>query len=128
MKVTQKWNLPIPSCINRPNIFGNQKYRAANMPKMDATPITRWKCAGTKYVSCIGRSSEDCPNTRPVIPPATNSDTNPIANNIGVVKRILAPHKVPSQLNVLTAEGTPIERVRIENVIAEYGLIPLMNM
>ena len=35
---------------------------------------------------------------------------------------------VPSQLNVLIAEGTPIHIVKIENANAEYGLMPLMNM
>src|SRR5687768_9041418 len=112
----------------RPNIFGNQKYVAANIPKIDATPITRWKCAVTKYESCIARSRELCPSTNPVIPPETNNETKPRANSIAVVKRILDPHNVPSQLNVLTADGTPIESVRIENAIDEYGLMPLMNM
>src|SRR6185503_5263848 len=128
MNVIQKWIRPIDSFMNRPNIFGNQKYSAANIPKIDATPITRWKCAGTMYVSCIGRSSELCPRINPVIPPATKSETNPIANNIAVVKRMRAPHNVPSQLKVLTADGTPIESVNTENAIAEYGLMPLMNM
>ena len=41
---------------------------------------------------------------------------------------ILPPHSVPSQLNVLMAEGTPMVMVSIENANAEYGLIPLMNM
>ena len=53
------------------------------------------------------------------MPPATNSETKPMAKSIGVVKRIFAPHSVPSQLKVFTAEGTPIESVRIEKVIAE---------
>ena len=38
------------------------------------------------------------------------------------------PTSVPSQLNVLIADGTPMVIVRIENANAEYGLIPLMNM
>jgi hypothetical protein len=52
------------------------------------------------------------------MPPATKSETKPIANSIGVVKRIRPPHSVPNQLKVFTADGTPIERVRIEKVIA----------
>src|SRR5262245_46524849 len=98
------------------------------MPKIDATPITRWKCAVTKYVSWKKKSSEVWPSTRPVIPPATKSDTKPIAKSIGVVKRIRAPQSVPNQLKVLIAEGTPIDNVRIEKAMAEYGLMPLINM
>jgi hypothetical protein len=30
-----------------------------------------------------------------------------------------APHNVPIQLNVFTADGTPIESVNTENAIAE---------
>ena len=37
----------------------------------------------------------------------------------GVWKRILPFHIVPSQLNVLIAEGTPIHMVSMENAIAE---------
>ena len=58
----------------------------------------------------------------------TKSDTNPSANSMAVVKRILPPQSVPSQLNVLMAEGTPIVMVMSEKAKAEYGLMPLMNM
>src|SRR5438093_12571564 len=51
-----------------------------------------------------------------------------MANNIGVCRRMRPPHKVPSQLKVLMAEGTPMAIVIIENANAEYGLMPLMNM
>src|SRR5690348_9327645 len=64
----------------------------------------------------------------PLIPPVTNSDTNPSANSMAVVKRILPPHSVPIQLNVLMADGTPIDIVSTENAKAEYGFMPLMNM
>ena len=64
----------------------------------------------------------------PLIPPVTNSETKPRANSIAVVKRILPPQSVPSQLNVLMAEGTPMRHREIENAMAEYGLMPLMNM
>ena len=53
---------------------------------------------------------------------------SPSANSIAQLNWILPPHKVPSQLNVLIAEGTPMVMVRIENANAEYGLIPLTNM
>ena len=55
----------------------------------------------------------------PLKPPVTNSDTKPIANSIGLWKRIRPFHSVPSQLKVLIAEGTPMHMVRIENAIAE---------
>src|SRR3989304_8104699 len=98
------------------------------MPKIAATPITRWKWATTKYVSWRYRSSEDCPRNGPLRPPDTNNETNPMAYSMGVLKRICPPHKVPSQLKVLMAEGRPIERVSTEKTIAEYGLMPLMKI
>ena len=51
-----------------------------------------------------------------------------MAYSIGVWKRMRPLYIVPSQLNVLMAEGTPMHIVRIENANAEYGLMPLMNM
>ena len=44
----------------------------------------------------------------PDSPPMTNIETNASAFSIGVVKWMLPPHSVPSQLNVLMAEGTAI--------------------
>ena len=44
-------------------------------------------------------------------PPMTNMLTNAIALSIGVVKRMLPPQSVPSQLNVLMADGTAINIV-----------------
>src|SRR6202047_3406452 len=128
MNVSQKWTLPTPSFKNRPNIFGNQKYMPANIPKIAATPMIRWKCATTKYPSCKYKSSDGCAKNSPERPPLTNSDTNPRANSIAQLNVILPPQSVPSQLKVLIAEGTPIVIVRIENANAEYGLIPLINM
>ena len=68
------------------------------------------------------------PSTSPVMPPATKSETKPMANSIGVLKRMRAPQSVPNQLQVLMAEGTPIERVSTEKAMPVYGLIPEMNM
>ena len=51
-----------------------------------------------------------------------------MANNIGEEKRILPRQRVPSQLNVLIAEGTPMPMVMMEKANALYGLMPLMNM
>src|SRR6516162_8554369 len=73
-------------------------------------------------------SSTGCARNGPLIPPTTNSETNPIANSMGDEKRILPRHIVPSQLNVLMADGTPMPIVMMENANAVYGLIPLMNM
>jgi len=64
----------------------------------------------------------------PLIPPVTNRETKPMANNMGEVKRMCPCHSVPSQLNVLIADGTPMPMVMIENANAVYGLMPLMNM
>ncbi len=47
---------------------------------------------------------------------------------MAVVNWILPPHSVPIQLNVLIADGTPMDMVRTENAMAEYGFMPLMNM
>ncbi len=73
-------------------------------------------------------SSSGCARNGPLIPPETKSETNPMANNMGDEKRIRPPHKVPSQLKVFMAEGTPIPMVMMEKAKAVYGLIPLMNM
>src|SRR5919201_566267 len=42
----------------------------------------------------------------PLRPPITNIDTNARALSIGTGKEMRPPHRVPSQLNVLMAEGT----------------------
>jgi len=47
-------------------------------------------------------------NTTPVIPPIVNKNTNPNANNIGVLYLILPPYIVPSQLNIFIPVGTAI--------------------
>src|ERR1039458_8783479 len=93
------------------------------MPKMAATPMIMWKWPTTKEVSWKYRSSAGWPRKIPLSPPVTNSDTKPRANIMAVVKRILPPHKVPIQLNVLMADGTPMAMVSTENAIAEYGLM-----
>src|SRR5438874_4660675 len=73
-------------------------------------------------------STAGCARKGPLNPPETNSETKPMANSIGVVSRILPCHRVPNQLKVLIAEGTPIAMVMMEKANAEYGLMPLMNM
>ena len=64
----------------------------------------------------------------PDSPPITNIDTNAIALSIGVVKRMFPPHSVPSQLNVLMAEGTAITMVESMKLVPRAGLMPLWNM
>ena len=61
-------------------------------------------------------------------PPMTNIDTKASAFSIGVVKRMLPPQSVPSQLNVLMAEGTAITIVEIMKVVPRSGFMPLWNM
>src|SRR2546426_8456906 len=73
-------------------------------------------------------SSTGCARNGPLIPPVTNRDTNPIANSIGEVNRNFPRQRVPSQLKVLIADGTPMAMVMIENANAVYGLMPLINM
>ena len=53
-------------------------------------------------------SSTGCARNGPLKPPETNSETKPMANSIGVWNRMRPLYSVPSQLNVLMAEGTPI--------------------
>ena len=65
------------------------------------------------------KSIEGCARNRPDNPPLTNSETNPSAYSMGTLKRICPPHSVPSQLNVLIAEGTPMDMVKMENANAE---------
>ncbi|MNT57229.1 hypothetical protein D3C72_1945870 [compost metagenome] len=61
---------------------------------MDADPITKWKWATTKYVSCKLISNAALPKNNPVKPPEIKNDTKPIANIIAGVKRMLPFHNV----------------------------------
>lgn len=53
-------------------------------------------------------SSPPFANNTPVTPPIVNRNTNPSANSIGVLYRILPPYNVPSQLNIFIPVGTAI--------------------
>ena len=64
----------------------------------------------------------------PDSPPITNIETKPIAFSIGVVKWIVPPQRVPSQLKTLMAEGTAMTMVEIMKVVPRIGFIPLWNM
>src|ERR1700682_6853822 len=61
-------------------------------------------------------------------PPMTNMATKERAFNIGVVNRMLPPQRVPSQLNVLIADGTAMTIVEIMKVVPSSGFMPLWNM
>ena len=53
MNVIQKWSLPIGLVHHAAEHLREPVDRSpANMPKIAATPMIRWKCATTKYVSC----------------------------------------------------------------------------
>src|SRR5690606_39044833 len=93
-KVSQKCRYPSFSFIIRPNNLGYQWYTPQSMPNMDADPITKWKCATTKYVSCKLMSNAELPTYSPVNPPEMKNDTIPMANNIAGVKRIFPRHSV----------------------------------
>ena len=51
-----------------------------------------------------------------------------MANNMAGVKRILARHKVVSQLNTLIAEGTAINRVSNTKKAPKKGFSPVTNI
>src|ERR1700682_458663 len=61
-------------------------------------------------------------------PPMTNMATKERAFNIGVVNRMLPPQRVPSQLNVLIADGTAMTIVEIMKLVPSSGFMPLWNM
>ena len=72
-------------------------------------------------VSCKWISIVEFPKNIPVKPPEINKLTNPIANNVAGVKRILPLHNVVSQLNTLMADGTAINKVSNTNIEPRNG-------
>src|SRR5262245_34762381 len=64
----------------------------------------------------------------PDSPPMMNMDTNPMANSMGVTRRMRAPQSVPSQLNTLMADGSAIMIVAVMNTSPTLGFMPDMNM
>src|SRR2546421_188478 len=58
----------------------------------------------------------------PERPPITNIDTKPMANSMGVVKRMLPRQSVPSQLKVLMADGTAMTIVDIMKLVPSAGV------
>src|SRR4051794_10424036 len=84
--------------------------------------------ATMKYVSWICTSTAVDAMKMPDSPPMTNIATNAIAFHIAAVKRMLPPHKVPSQLKVLIADGTAMNIVLIAKVVPSVGFMPDWNM
>src|SRR3990172_9141649 len=58
----------------------------------------------------------------------TNIERNPMANSIGVLRRILPPHMVAIQLNTFPPEGTAIVTVAIMNGTRTLMSMPVVNM
>ena len=85
-------------------------------------------CPTMKYVSWMKMSTGVEAMKMPERPPMTNIDTNESAFSIGVVKWMFPPQSVPSQLNVLMADGTAITIVEIMKVVPRIGFMPLWNM
>src|SRR5712691_13297121 len=85
-------------------------------------------CPTMKYVSCMKMSTDVEAMKIPDNPPMTNIATKETAFSIGVVKRMLPPQRVPSQLNTLMAEGTAMTIVEIMKVVPRSGFMPLWNM
>ena len=82
-----------------------------------------------KYVSWMKMSTGVDAMKMPDRPPMTNIDDEATsAFSIGVVKWMLPPQSVPSQLNVLMADGTAMTIVEIMNVVPRIGFMPLWNM
>src|SRR5688500_12993281 len=85
-------------------------------------------CATMKYVSWMCTSTAVDAMKMPDRPPMTNIATNAIAFHIAAVKRMFPPHKVPSQLNVLIADGTAMKIVDTAKVVPSVGFMPDWNM
>src|SRR2546423_9109458 len=64
----------------------------------------------------------------PDSPPMTNIHTKASAFSIGTWNWIRPPHRVPSQLNVLMAEGTAMIIVVTMNDMPSAGFMPDTNM
>src|SRR3990167_2444824 len=64
----------------------------------------------------------------PLRPPMTNMETKARPWSMGVVNRMDPPHRVPSQLNVLIADGTAMTMVETMKLVASAGFMPLWNM
>src|SRR5688572_8023700 len=64
----------------------------------------------------------------PERPPIVNVETNDSALIIGAVIRTFPPQSVPSQLNVLMAEGIAMTIVENMNAFPSTGFMPDRNM
>src|SRR5438094_930271 len=68
-------------------------------------------CATTKYVSEVAMSIGTAPSMIPERPPITNMETNPSANNIGVVRWMRPSQVVANHEKTLIPVGTAIRSV-----------------
>src|SRR5208283_641578 len=98
-----------PSCNRVPKNFGNQKKSAADMAKVAATPMTRWKWPMTNSSLTAARARSCRARNIPESPPAMNSEINPIVNSMDVLSCTCPLHNVPSQLASRNAAGIPRE-------------------
>src|SRR5712691_781659 len=64
----------------------------------------------------------------PLSPPMMKEDTKARACSIAAEKRIDPRQSVPSQLNVLMAEGTAMTMVEAMKALPRAGFMPLWNM
>ena len=64
----------------------------------------------------------------PEMPPIVNVATMPTAYSIAVLKRILPPHIVASQLNIFTPVGIAMIIVEIVKNASAMGPMPVANM
>ncbi len=100
--------------MNRPVIFGNQKYSPPNAANTEPPISTLWKWATTKYVSWAWKSIGGEATMTPVIPPIVNVYRSPIIHSIGTPSLIEPRHIVAIQLKILIPVGTAIRSDMIE--------------
>jgi hypothetical protein len=62
------------------------------------------------------------------MPPMVNIARNATENSMLVVKRMLPPHMVPSQLKILIPVGMPMSIVDSAKKLSAMGPIPVANM
>ena len=81
-----------------------------------------------KYVSCCcaSEAADEC--ITPLRPPMMNSQMNPTAKSMAVLKSIEPRHIVAIQLNILTPVGTAIAMVVRAKTEFATGPSPTVNM
>ena len=82
----------------------------------------------TKYESVSCQLNGATASMTPVSPAHRNWNRNATQNSIGVAKRILPPHIVPSQLKILMPVGTATRNVEVAKKLFAAGVMPTANM